>query len=388
MFVLIKHNHSCLLLLKILLVSEVMNPANLKLLRRQISCLFNRFELNQLILDHETIDKIEKLAEKLAIEHENYFNDEFDEEDLEVNIKISEYTLKMKKLLEFISSAKDESKVKIPKLKLQFSGFKKDWLSFLSLFQEMSQLNNFNIKEKFLLLLSALPERLKNGISLEPNELNFNWLIDFLNNKFGSEEIKESEILSQVEKLNVKSGPTWLIIEKIDKLFIQALNADISFDVREYVFRKKIWSAIPLATANEIKREEDQSVQNILKLLREKVRIEREWKLFQDSRINFSKDSFNSSVKCEICNLKNHQTFKCRNGSVESRKEAVFKKKLCLRCLKPGHNVKDCKSKFKCSFCKGDHASVICKKEKDKKGNVNNLEQASIDTCDSEILNC
>lgn len=38
--------------------------------------------------------------------------------------------------------------------------------------------------------------------------------INFLNNKFGSEKVKEGEILSQIEKLNVKSGPTWLIIEK------------------------------------------------------------------------------------------------------------------------------------------------------------------------------
>ena len=39
-------------------------------------------------------------------------------------------------------------------------------------------------------------------------------MINFLNNKFGSEKVKEGEILSQIEKLNVKSGPTWLIIEK------------------------------------------------------------------------------------------------------------------------------------------------------------------------------
>lgn len=90
-----------------------MNPANIRLLRRQISCLFNRYELNQLVLDQETISKIKKLAEKLAAEHESYFNEEFNEKDIEENVKISEYTLKMKRLLQFISSAKDVSKVKI-----------------------------------------------------------------------------------------------------------------------------------------------------------------------------------------------------------------------------------------------------------------------------------
>ena len=53
-----------------------MNPANIRLLCRQISCLFNRYELNQLVLDQETISKIKKLAEKLAAEHESYFNEE------------------------------------------------------------------------------------------------------------------------------------------------------------------------------------------------------------------------------------------------------------------------------------------------------------------------
>lgn len=38
----------------------------------------------------------------------------------------------------------------------------------------------------------------------------------------------------------------------------------------------------------------------------------------------------------------------------------VKKKGCCLRCLKKGHFVINCKSQFKCHICKGRHLHIFC----------------------------
>lgn len=61
---------------------------------------------------------------------------------------------------------------------------------------------------------------------------------------------------------------------------------------------------------------------------------------------------------CAICNG-SHFTIHCNSYDVRKRREIAETKKLCTRCLFPGHNSLDCRSKYKCP-CGEPHSRVLC----------------------------
>nr|CAD2177554.1 unnamed protein product [Meloidogyne enterolobii] len=84
---------------------------------------------------------------------------------------------------------------------------------------------------------------------------------------------------------------------------------------------------------------------------------------------------------CPFCNL-NHWSTDCRKiPTAEERYKLAREKKLCINCLRPGHQSKECSTKNKiCWFCKKQgHHQAIClkqfgKKEESKQIN-NNIEE-------------
>ena len=71
--------------------------------------------------------------------------------------------------------------------------------------------------------------------------------------------------------------------------------------------------------------------------------------------------SFNVS-NCIFCD-KPHDSKECRNAtsmSVANKINKVKQKRCCLKCLKPGHIIKNCRSYVHCSVCSKPHPLILC----------------------------
>ena len=70
---------------------------------------------------------------------------------------------------------------------------------------------------------------------------------------------------------------------------------------------------------------------------------------------------------CRLCNGK-HRIIDClqfTSLSVPERKNVIIKNKLCLNCLRPGHESSKCPSKFSCKKCARRHHTIIHVPNKD-----------------------
>ncbi|KAI4893045.1 hypothetical protein NFI96_006436 [Prochilodus magdalenae] len=65
---------------------------------------------------------------------------------------------------------------------------------------------------------------------------------------------------------------------------------------------------------------------------------------------------------CMFCQDNKHQLNNCSKFTAKSLEECrkfVREKKLCYRCLKPGHSARDCRYRLMCSTCKGRHPTCL-----------------------------
>uniref|UniRef100_A0A1I7TE92 Integrase catalytic domain-containing protein n=1 Tax=Caenorhabditis tropicalis TaxID=1561998 RepID=A0A1I7TE92_9PELO len=84
------------------------------------------------------------------------------------------------------------------------------------------------------------------------------------------------------------------------------------------------------------------------------------------------------STQCVFCK-EDHETSTC-TLSVEEKKEAVDRNRLCRNCLRRNHKVHECRSKFVCNTCQRKHHSSICDTRKKMDSIINFLEsKASTD---------
>lgn len=66
-------------------------------------------------------------------------------------------------------------------------------------------------------------------------------------------------------------------------------------------------------------------------------------------------------AKCPHCH-DSHQLYGCASfQALTSQERGTLARswKVCSNCLKPGHSVRECRSKYRCRFCKGSHHSLI-----------------------------
>ncbi|KAH9517515.1 hypothetical protein DERF_008188 [Dermatophagoides farinae] len=122
--------------------------------------------------------------------------------------------------------------IKVPKLKLSFSGNAKDWLGFAHLLKSMLSTNPMSVEEKFLLLMNALPDFLKKDLPMVPSEANYQWIMDHLSQKFGDERDLGNDVLSELERLEFGyNSSIGLVAEKITLLYARVINTKIPFEV-------------------------------------------------------------------------------------------------------------------------------------------------------------
>ena len=64
---------------------------------------------------------------------------------------------------------------------------------------------------------------------------------------------------------------------------------------------------------------------------------------------------------CKLCS-NNHAIYKCEifnRANVDERQDIVFKHRLCMNCLRSGHNKQDCRSNSRCKLCNQKHHTSI-----------------------------
>lgn len=68
-----------------------------------------------------------------------------------------------------------------------------------------------------------------------------------------------------------------------------------------------------------------------------------------------------AKLRCSFCQAE-HRIYQCeafKELSVDQRNSFVRKAHLCVNCLAKGHSVKECASRYLCSFCKRKHNSLL-----------------------------
>ena len=81
-------------------------------------------------------------------------------------------------------------------------------------------------------------------------------------------------------------------------------------------------------------------------------------------QISSPRSAFHSHIKNNVCRLCNgeHRLSDCpqfTSLSIPDRKNALIKYKLCLNCLRSGHESSKCPSKFSCKKCSRRHHTTI-----------------------------
>ena len=66
--------------------------------------------------------------------------------------------------------------------------------------------------------------------------------------------------------------------------------------------------------------------------------------------------------------------------SVQQRKDHVQSSSLCSNCLRPGHNLQDCKCGFRCRICKREHNTLLHSDASSSSpgGNINSVVHAAV----------
>ena len=71
-------------------------------------------------------------------------------------------------------------------------------------------------------------------------------------------------------------------------------------------------------------------------------------------------DKGSSVIKCVYCEAPHYSASCAKVTDTKLRRNILFESKRCFKCLKPGHQVKDCRKPNGCRSCGGHHHQSIC----------------------------
>src|SRR5699024_5011985 len=69
--------------------------------------------------------------------------------------------------------------------------------------------------------------------------------------------------------------------------------------------------------------------------------------------------SSTNAKECVFCEGK-HPSIFCKNSTLKERIVKMKQKKLCPRCLEPGHKAEECWSIYNCKICQQPHSMIVC----------------------------
>ncbi|XP_065078145.1 uncharacterized protein LOC135701314 [Ochlerotatus camptorhynchus] len=271
------------------------------------------------------------------------------------------------------------SKVKLPEIRLpSFSGRIKEWVTFRDSFRSLIHENkHLTDMDRFSYLKSALSgEALQEIESVELSAVNYSVAWKALESRY---ENKKLIVKAHLDSLFAVEG---LKRESYDGLsnLISAFEKNLQMLKKigeetaawSTILAYMVYSRLNPATLRQWETHHNSkgvpTYKNLISFLRSHCAVLQSVAPTKPSQSDqrSSKSSVchttvRSSSKCPFCSGSWHSAFVCskfQRLQVPERSEAVFKARLCLNCLSPGHIARNCE-KGVCRHCQQKHHSLL-----------------------------
>ncbi|CAL8127281.1 unnamed protein product [Orchesella dallaii] len=311
---------------------------------------------------------------------------------------------------------------KLPKITLmKFNGELNQWLAWWSQFRKIDEDDDLDDSDKFQYLYQSMQpdtEAMEIVKSYPHSAENYSKAIEALQERFGRDDLQLqfyvrellTLVISNVAKkeklalsslyLKLESHLRCLATLKLD----QADPATWLFPLVESSLAEetlRAWQRSPISKQDGTQLNPQKTRLDLLmEFIRNEVRTEQQISMAQnafqsttlegqpkkpgkskasifrkgtDEQLATAAGLIVGEVICAFCDGK-HQSDRCVRGQAMAyaeKKEKVEQKRLCFRCLMPGHPAKRCKLVVRCILCSGKHYPIMCQGERsnDKKEN-------------------
>lgn len=278
--------------------------------------------------------------------------------------------------------------VRLPQIKLQsFNGEIEEWLGFRDLFTSLIHWKtDLPEVEKFHYLKGCLqgePRTLIDSLPLTAANYQVAWAM-LLKRYNNSKQLKKRQVqtLLKLPSLAKESAvDLHSLLEGFEKT-VQILDQIVQpVDYKDLLLVNLLTSRLDPSTRRSWEEysstKEQDTLKELTEFLHRRVQV-LESVPMKNTEVNKSshhqqppskprvKTSFNtaqaSGGRCLAC-TGNHPIFLCttfQRMSLSERDSLIRSHYLCRNCFRPGHQAKDCQSKYSCRNCKGRHHSLIC----------------------------
>ena len=285
---------------------------------------------------------------------------------------------------------------KLPKLTLpHFNGNVTEWQTFWDCFESSVHTNTtLSDVQKFSYLRSLLHDEAASCIGgFQLTHLNYTKAIDLLRERFGQSHKISSAYMQSLLELPRPDNSTHSLQRFHDKLetFVRGLESlgkcqDSYGDLLVPIIREKLPSDLKRSMARDHGNRQ-WTLPELRDAIRKEVNILQEGETVEttESDAHFPTASFFTGSRsspvnrkkwgktklefsqkrttCQFCG-KQHTATDCTSVvSVEERLKYVKSKRLCFNCLGEGHQIVECKSRFRCRHCHNKHHTAICQKK-------------------------
>ncbi|XP_062698944.1 uncharacterized protein LOC134284243 [Aedes albopictus] len=289
--------------------------------------------------------------------------------------------------------------VRLPQIKLQsFNGDIDEWLGFRDLFTSLIHWKpDLPEVEKFHYLKGCLQGEPRSLIDpLKITKANYQVAWDMLLKRYNnSKQLKKRQIQSllSLPALSKESvGELHTLLEGFERI-VQTLDQIVQpADYKDLLLVNILTSRLDPVTRRGWEEysssKENDTLDELREFLNRRVHVlESLPPKSTDTRgvhqpqpqpkqkSSFTRTSFTTSqasgMRC-VCCSGNHPLFQCstfQRLSVSDRDGLLRTHSLCRNCLRPGHQARECPSKYSCRNCKGRHHSMVCFKSEKGGGN-------------------
>ena len=279
-------------------------------------------------------------------------------------------------------------KLVLPKYKGEATKWHSFWDSFKSAVHEnttLSAIERFNYR---ISLLEGAAYQAVQGLTI--TEDNYNSAIELLHERFGKPQQIISAHMDELLKIqgcndSDRHSSLRYVYDKIT-VHIRGL-ASLGVDSAQYgsllipIVMAKVPSELRLRIAR-VTKESVWKIDDLLEVIRQEVEarevservkasdqrpptIQRNKSSTASSLLSKSEtdsERRNTNIHCAYCNDQHHSASCERFTDPKSRRDILFETKRCFKCLRTGHQVKDCKKPNNCRNCGGNHHQSVCLK--------------------------
>ncbi len=386
-------------------ITKIINEVETELLvaDKNIIMLKTRFErLNELQVKIQDIDQLvlNVMLEDPKVSEDQQLQESIDCENIltrmvTTKLKIDAEVLKNEKVVQVFddggassvsSSANRRRQYKLPKIELKkFSGKILDWLSWWAHFSKIHEDEELHATDKFQYLIQSMEPHSKGEDIVQgfpATEVNYPKVIEVLHERFGKKKLLIQVYVRELFKMGLNNiNKKYCISSTYDKLICQvrALESlNISLEQSSLFLYPMVESSLPedtlIAWQRSLMYEKDGSqemppkgeLDYLLEFLRQEVDLEEHRSL---ARSNFDTKLFATYVNgdvtanCIFCKG-HHLSQECivaRSMQLELIRGKINENKVCSRCFKQGHFVKQCKEDVTCTTCSKPHYEMMCR---------------------------